>query len=181
MPRQLAARKPKELDPDDPFQGMTSKQYAFTMASFSGMSDADAYRTVYDVGDMDNVTLWHNAAALAHHPLVTSKLTELRLRTDDKATLVPFLNKEWILNGVMQIALHGDKDSTRLRAYETLGKTNGIDLFRETTRHEHITRTPEQVDSELRDRLSALRKAVTIEGAANQTPALDKPRRKRRT
>ena len=52
---------------------------------------------------------------------------------------------------------------------ELLGKTAGIDLFRETTRVEHVNRTPEDVERELKAKLSEMMK--TIEGSAR--PALE--------
>jgi len=161
----------------DPFGGMTSKMAKFVDLSFSGLSDIEAYRQSYDVSGMAARTIAVRAHEVAHHPLVTVKLRELQEAREAQAILVARLGKEYVLEGIMKIAERGDKDSTRLRAYELLGKTAGIDLFRETTRVEHVNRTPEDVERELKARLGEMMK--TIEGSARvaepDSPA-DKPK-----
>jgi hypothetical protein len=71
----------------------------------------------------------------------------------------------------MGLAVSSDKDSVRLGAYQTLGKTVGIDLFRETVRHEQITRSIEDIEQELKQKLDALRAGLTIEGKAERVAA----------
>ena len=153
----------------DPFGGMTSKMAKFVDLSFSGLSDIEAYRQSYDISGMTARTVAVRAHEVAHHPLVTVKLRELQEAREAQAILVARLGKEYVLEGIMKIAERGDKDSTRLRAFELLGKTAGIDLFRETTRVEHVNRTPEDVERELKAKLSEMMK--TIEGSAR--PALE--------
>ena len=69
----------------------------------------------------------------------------------------------------MGLALNADKDSTRLAAYVALGKTIGIDLFRETVVHQKQERSVEDVERELQTRLKDL--ARTIEGEGREVPA----------
>jgi len=164
-------------DLDDPFGGMTSKMAKFADLSFSGLSDIEAYRQSYDVSGMTPRSIATKAHEVAHHPLVTSKLRELQQAREAQSILISRLGKEYVLEGIMKIAERGDKDSTKLRALELLGKTAGIDLFRETTRVEHVNRTPEDVERELKARLGEMMK--TIEGSARaaepDSPA-DKPK-----
>jgi len=123
------------------------------------------------------------AHELLQHPKVNAKLRELRVKAEANSTLAASLTKSFVLNGIMSIALEGDKDSTRLRAYELLGKTVGLDLFRTTVVTETRTRTPEEIDAELRERLAGLADTLTIEGEARRVekPAPDDRRRKPRT
>lgn len=143
---------------------MTSKQYHFATLVFQGLSYSEAYRRVYDVSNMTEETLRQKGAEVARNDKVQAKLRELRRSTEDRATLLSDLGREWILEGIMQIAREGDKDSTRLAAFISLGKVAGIDLFRETTRVEKVTRTPEDLDRELQERLAEM--AKTINGHA---------------
>lgn len=174
---QVAAAKRKELDDSDAFEGLTSKQHRFVMHSFSGLSDVAAYRLVYDCRGMNPVVTAHKAAELAHDPLVSAKLRDLRLQVEEQSTLAPTTTRAFVLNGITALALNADKDSTKLRAYELLGKTAGIDLFRDTVRHERTERSVEDVDKELRDRLRELQS--TIEGTALEVPSNPSPEERR--
>ncbi len=169
------------LDPDDPFDGLTSKQQLFVSLSFSGLSDVEAYRKSYDCTGMTTASIANKAHETAYHPLVKAKLRKLVDSRDDQSTLASFLTREWILNGIAGIAQAADKDSTRLNAYVALGKTAGIDLFRETVRHENVTRTEEDVTNELKAKLEQLRNTLTIEGKANDAPRSDRRRKPKTT
>jgi len=168
----------KVLDQGDPFQGLTPKQYRFVTLSFSGLSDIEAYRQAYDCSGLAPGTIGQKAAEIMRLPLVRGKLRSLREETDRQSTLAPSLSREWILNGIMSLALKADKDSTRLNAYIALGKTAGIDLFREVHVTEKRVRTAEDVERELKDRLGDL--ARTIEARANPEPAPPSQLRDRR-
>lgn len=67
----------------------------------------------------------------------------------------------------MRLADHAEKESVQVASLIALGKTVGIDLFRETTRIERVERTPEEIDKELVAHLKALQ--PMIEGKANVT------------
>lgn len=176
------------LDESDALQGLTSQQFHFALYSFMGDNDAEAYRKAYGYQDSvpgSDPALGQRAHVVANNPKVQAKLLELRAKQEVSASLVPLLSKSFVLNGVMQLALKADKDSTRLRAYELLGKTVGIDLFRETHVHEKRERTIEEIDAELKERLKALApmlegKAVDVTPAAPATPPARDRRRKPR-
>jgi hypothetical protein len=157
----------RQLDPDDAFEGLTSKQAKFVSLSFSGLSDAEAYRQAYDCSGMKDTSIGAAAYQLSKHPLVTLKLQALRIKRDEQTSLAPLLEelkREWILEGIMQLAKGATKESVRLGAYIALGKTVGIDLFRETTVIERRERTAEDIDRELKERLRALQ--PMIDGSA---------------
>lgn len=177
----------QELDPDDGLQGLTAKQYAFAIACFSGLDDTAAYRKAYDCSGMADATIRTEAAKLSRHPLITAKLTELRVKVDGQTTLAPYLNRELVLNGLLRLATTATKESVQLGAYIALGKTVGIDLFREVHVTEKITRTPEDVDRELLDHINKLKpvlegqaRDVTPNGAAKIKPGPAPGRDRRR-
>jgi hypothetical protein len=176
----------QELDESDGLQGLTSKQYRFAIACFSGLSDADAYRQAYECRGMTDAAIYSASAQLSRHPLVRAKLQELRVKLDGQTSLAPGLNREFVLNGIMGLAITAQKDSTRLAAYIALGKTVGIDLFREVHVTEKITRTVDDVDKELREHLTRLQstidataKDVTPAPAASVKPAGGRDRRRK--
>lgn len=180
----LAAVQLAELDDSRAFQGLTSAQHRFVTLVMSGLSNVEAFRAVYDVSGWTEGTAAGKASELANHPMVLAKLRELRQRVDAQSTLAPGLTREFVLNGLMAIALNGDKDSTRVSALVNLGKTVGIDLFRETVVTEKRVRTVADVEQELKDRLEELKQTLTVEGAARRVepdstapPARDRRRK----
>ena len=156
------------LDDSDVMQGLTSKMYRLAALSFSGMSDIEAYKAAgYGEGADPNrseAAIGQAAHHAIRHPKVQAKLLELRLQADQQSSLAPYLNRELVINGILGLAMNADKDSTRLQAYIALGKTVGIDLFREVHVTEKITRTPEDVDRELLDHINRLK--PVLEGSA---------------
>jgi hypothetical protein len=170
-------RDVRRLNPNDALQGLTSRQQLFVALMFSGLTKTEAYRQAGDCADMSAQTLGHRAAEMYKLPLVQAKLREMQSARDQQSTLAVNLNREWIKQGIMQLATAGDKDSVKLAAYIALGKVVGIDLFRETTRVERIERTPADIDRELEEQLKSM--AKTIEGRVNDTVA-QKPASARR-
>lgn len=160
-----------ELDKDDVFDGLTSRQHLFVTLSFAGLSDAEAYRQAYATGDMAYSSIAYASHQLATNPVVTAKLKELVKRRDEQATLASFLSREWITNGIAELARHADKDSTRLNAYIALGKMVGMDMFRDTVRHETVTRTLEDTERDLVAAIERAKQSLTIEGKAHQVAA----------
>lgn len=158
-----------ELDKDHPFHGLTAQRLRFCNALFSGMSHVEAYRQSYDCEGMSERTIYDRAAGVWREPLVRAKLTQMRVDSERESTLFRNLSREFVLNGMMNIALNGDKDSVRLAAYTQLGKTVGIDLFREVTLVTKQQRTPEDVDRDLKTKLDELRQ--TLEGTARDVTA----------
>ncbi len=158
--------------------GLTSWQFRFVSLVFSGMANTEAYRAAYDAHDMADVTVKNLSANLASLPAVQDKVRALRLQVERQSTLSAEVSRNFVLNGLMRLATTAEKESVQLGAYQTLGKTVGIDLFRETVRHETVTRTVDDVEQELKAKLEQLRAGLTIEGKSNQVE--DKPRDRRR-
>lgn len=179
----MQASQLMELDGSRPFEGLTSAQHRFVSLIFSGFQNTEAYRAVYDTSKMADTTVYSAARDLAAQPLLAAKIRELRERVDVQSTLAPGLTREFVINGIKGIALTGDKDSVRLAAYAHLGKTVGIDLFREVHVTEKRVRTVEDVETELKSRLAELQAqlngaaAVTVEGDARRVETRDRRRK----
>lgn len=175
--RRQRAPAAERLDID----GLTTKQFRFATLVFSGLSNADAYRTAYDCEDASETTIKNRAYETASLPAVQEKIRALRLKVEEQTTLSLGLNRDFVINGLMRLAQHATKESVQLGAYQTLGKTVGIDLFRETVRHENVTRSVEDVEAELKQKLDAMRQGLTIEGSSRAVqPGADKPATKDR-
>lgn len=155
-----------QLREDDGLQGLTGKQFLFANLLVQGLPKNQAYAVAYDCPTMSPEAVSQAAWELSRHPKVVAKVADLRLKIEHQTTLAPSLSREWILNGIMDLAANAKKENVRLAAYVNLGKVAGIDLFRETTRVERVNRTPEDLDRELQERLADM--AKTIEGKANR-------------
>lgn len=168
-----------EPDPVD-FDGLTDRQFRFASLRFQGMPAMDAYRAAYNCQDASYESVGACASRLGGNPYVIAKIASLRDQVDRQSTLSAALSRNFVINGLMGLAVSADKDSVKLGAYQTLGKTVGIDLFRETVRHENVTRTVEDVEQDLKDKLEQLRQGLTIEGKAQSIEDQAKPRDRRR-
>lgn len=175
-----AALQPEQayqMDPLAPFEGLTAMQYRFVINLFTGMTQADAYRATFDCSAMTNIQIGQAASVLTKMPAITAKLRALRQQTDAQITLAPALTADFVIKGITNLAMNATKENVQLQAFVHLGKVAGIDLFRETSRVEHVQRTPEDVDRELRAKLADL--AQTIEGTARAAPASSSDRRRK--
>lgn len=177
----LRAAESRELDETAALEGLTSVQYQFARAVFSGANYTEAFRLVTDVSGMNDTTIGKRAAEMGALPLVQAKIKALRVEADQKATLAPNLTASFVLNGIQNLALNADTDAVRLAAYVHLGKSRLINLFgNQAPDQERKPRTQEEVERELRKFLAEL--SPTVEATARDvTPAKPAtPRRKRK-
>lgn len=175
---EVHARQPAVRQEKLNIDGLTTKQFRFATLVFSGMSNVDAYRTAYECVGMNESTVKNRAYEIAGEPAVQEKVRALRLQVESQSTLSLVLSRNFVLNGLMRLATTAEKESVQLGALQTLGKTVGIDLFRETVRHETVNRSVEDVERDLKDKLEQLRQGLTIEGKSHQVE--NKPRDRRR-
>lgn len=157
-------------DPSKAFGGLTPSQYRYCKLRAAGHSKRGAYREAYD-SQADDAVIAGMAEKLENLAHISSTINDMMLAREPETTLVPKVNKNFVLEGITQIAVKETaKDNVRLRAYELLGKAVG--LFKDEAPAPDKPRTIEEIDNELRERLSAMR---TIEGTATRQPAEPKP------
>lgn len=159
------------LDDAKAFEGLTSSQHRFVMLVFSGMTNVEAYRSIFDTSAWTERSIAGKAGELANSPVIVAKLRELRQRIEAQSTLAPEAGRNFVLNGLTTLAATAQKESVQLGALIALGKTAGIDLFREVRITEHVNRTVEDVESELKRKLLELQQRLTIDASANKPAA----------
>lgn len=145
----------------------------YCLDRIAGLTPVEAYTKNYDTKTSKRSTVYNAARSLEADPRIIQRLTQLREKREAQTVLAQHIDRTFVLQGVAEIATNiGNKPEVRLRAYELLGKSAGVDLFRETTVTVRQDRTPEQIESELRKRLETLR--PLLEGQAKDiTPAND--------
>jgi hypothetical protein len=160
---------PSALRPERILQGLTHAQEAYVLARFNGLGISDAYREAYPNQDANAATIARSAHDLETSPKIVARFNQMIADRRAQSSLAPIVSKEFVLNGIASIAANPNvKDQTRLAAYIALGKVAGIDLFREIHVTEKRTRTPEEIDAELRERLASM--AQTIDVTPNPAP-----------
>lgn len=174
-----AAAEARTLDKADGLDGLTSKQQLFVSYVFAGMTDSEAYRQAYQVQDMTEGSVRAAAHVVRHDHNVTLKLRELQDKRDEKTTLALSLTREWILQRLMNLADNATKETVQVTSLIALGKVAGVDLFRETTRTEHITRTVEDIDRELVTHLKALQPMIEGNAVEVTGPTVANDRRRK--
>ena len=152
-------------------QGLTVKQEAYAQARFEGNDGHDSYMIAFKPEGWKRSSVTDAAYLLDRDHRILARVAQLRAERMKHSSLLPFLSPEFVTDGIMRIAMTGEKESNRLNAYVHLGKVAGIDLFREPTRVERVDRTAEDVDRELKAKLQTLMNGMTIEGSASSVPA----------
>lgn len=101
---------------------LTAKQEAFVHNIIQGMSQADAYRSAYDVKKMSDKTIWENASRLMANDKVTARLTELRNELAKPSIMSAQERLEWLT----QLIMSKDESTTdKLRAADIMNKMQG--------------------------------------------------------
>jgi hypothetical protein len=133
---------------------LTPKQSAFAGFVAKGLSYTEAYRKAYDTNTTDKAvnTL---ASRLMKNEKVRKAVEDLKADKKEAKKAHQDLSAKWIIERLKSEAMNeGNPPSTRVRALELLGKSEGVFDESSTVVVEH--RNPEDIERELRDRLSGL-------------------------
>ena len=141
------SRKPKRL---------TGKQEAFVKGVVSGLSQTDAYRAAYNVGDnCKPATIRNEAWKLASHPDVSQMIEKGLARKREVAQRTGVSRRVLVLERLEAEAMNPENtDAARIRALELLGKHER--LFTDVVEQQSDTRSAEQIRFELEQRLRDL-------------------------
>ena len=174
---------PSLFGPDNSkaFGGLTPQQYRYCELRSDGIARADAFSEAYAV-EGERALLADRARKVEESVRVVGTINRMVSAKRRDTSLVPLVDRNFVLEGITSLALNGDKDSVRLRAFELLGKVHEVNLFAPETRTDK-PRTIEDIDKELRERLAELANvtpttAGTIEGTARPSASASDRRRK---
>lgn len=104
---------------------LTAKQEAFSQAIVSGMSQADAYRTVYSAEKMADKTIWEKASAVAADGKVTARVAELRAPVVEKLQY-GILEAMKEAEEAYQVARGKEQGGAMVAAVQLRAKLNGL-------------------------------------------------------
>lgn len=144
-----------------------------------------AYRKAYpDQTASTDRTATSHAYEMERDARIVAQIRQSTPALQQQTNLVPRIevSRDMVTQGIASIATNPNtKDNVRLRAYELLGKVAGIDLFREIHVTEKVHRTVEDIDRELKERLSSLAPMIegkTVDPAPESSPKPPDRRRK---
>lgn len=149
------------LRDDRAYMGLTAQQWNYVEARIKGLSVVEAYRSVYQPVGIKIESEYRTATQVESNPKVQERLRARLMEVAGASSLIP-IDEGFVLNGIAQLAVTGSKESTRLRGYELLGKALG--LFDRKQDAEPELKTVNDVDAELRKRLSAALSPPVIDG-----------------
>ncbi len=105
--------------------GLTPKQEKFCQNIVKGMSQADAYRDVYNTENMKEETIWSESCRMMNNPKVTARVKELTEVTvkDIKYEIEDCFRET---DEILQLAKMTDNLQIMLKAVEQKGKLKGL-------------------------------------------------------
>ena len=132
---------------------LTAKQMAFAGFVANGLTYTESYRKAYGAGGYSATALGVEASRLMKNERIKAAVEELKADKKETRRSQEKLNSAWILQRLREEAIDdSNPPSTRVRALELLGKSEGV--FEENTKLTVEHRTPEDVEKELSQRLS---------------------------
>lgn len=133
---------------------LTGKQEQYAALVASGQTQSAAYRQAYKSTDMQKGSVWSEASRLMRNPQVAARVAELKNEGETVRRVLLLDREEAILAQLEYEALTARTDSARIRALELLGRHAG--MFAERVEVERVDRTAEQIEADVRVRLSRL-------------------------
>lgn len=101
---------------------LTPKQEKFAQCVADGMTQADAYRSAFDVGPKTkNETVWDSASKLMADPLVSHRVAELREQLSAKA----LWTREMSVKALVEVLSRPDKQTDVIAAVKELNAMHG--------------------------------------------------------
>jgi hypothetical protein len=153
------------LRDDRAYEGLTPQQWHYARHRAAGLSVTDAYVEAYRPRpEVPRLSLGYMGAAVEANPKVQSKLRRLLFDSNGEASLIPKIDEAFILTGIAQIAITSEKDTTRLRGYELLGKAIGL-FDRSATEATPQMKSVNDIDAELKRKLSSALNPPVIDQA----------------
>lgn len=174
----LTALNPAYAEPllrdDRAYSGLTVKQWQYCEARAKGASVTEAYRLAYQPAETVPASTVQNIASQTENNLkIQARIRARLLELNGDTSGLPVIGREFVITGIASLAVSGQKETTRLRGYELLGKALG--LFDRGPEQLEAPKTVNDIDARLRDLLrGALGPGPVIDGelVPDDTPPL---------
>jgi hypothetical protein len=142
------------LREDRAYMGLTAKQWAYAEARARGGSVSESYIAAYEPPEtMGKHALWSTATQIEASQKVQARIRARLLELQGDNSALPVIGRDFVITGIASLAIAGEKESTRLKGYELLGKALG--LFDRGPEQIEKPKTVNDVDAKLRELLRA--------------------------
>ena len=137
--------------------GLTPKQAHFARCVASGMSQIDAYKEAYNVGENTLAkSMYEKASRLMAQDNIRSRVDSI-IRAKEAAIIRSSVSRHTKVLEALEYFMENatNADSVKLRATELLGKSVG--MFKDVNINtDDNSRTSDDIRNEIRDRLAAI-------------------------
>ena len=134
---------------------LTGRQELFVQNVLKGMDQTSAYRASgYSTDKSTDKTVWELASRLFANPKVSARINAGRRRLEAAAVHTGLSLRHHVERELFGLTTAADTDQSKLRALELLGKLTKVAAFTERTQDVTEELTAEEVEEELKVRLS---------------------------
>jgi hypothetical protein len=134
---------------------LTEKQMAFAGFVANGLNYKESYRKAYGAKNYSESALAVEASRMMKDERIQQAVNDLKADIKSTKKAHEKLTGKWILQRLVDEAMdETNPPSTRVRALELLGKSEGI--FEENTKLTVEHRRPEDVERELKEKLAEM-------------------------
>ena len=112
--------------------GLTAKQEAFCQAYVHGASKGNAraaYREAYDTDKMKSASIRAEACRLLDNLNITQRIDQLNADIVQQQRLQGVSLRQRVTDGLLTEAQMAESPAARVRAWELIGKLQGVDAF----------------------------------------------------
>jgi len=112
--------------------GLTAKQEAFCQAYVNGSSKGNAsaaYREAYDTDKMKSASIRAEACRLLDNLNITQRIDQLNADIVQQQRLQGVSLRQRVTDGLLTEAQMAESPAARVRAWELIGKLQGVDAF----------------------------------------------------
>ena len=137
--------------------GLTAKQEAFCQAYVAGDAKGSAtaaYRAAYDADGMKPASIHKESCVLLDNPKVAGRIDELNADITAQQRLQGVSLRQRVQDGLLAEAMTAESPAARVRAWELIGKLQGVDAFAADKVEQQTTVTSKQAENELQQAIA---------------------------
>lgn len=137
--------------------GLTAKQEAFCQAYVKGDSKGNAsaaYRAAYSSEKMKSGSIRAEACRLLDNPNISQRIDELNADIVQQNRLLGVSLRQRVTDGLLAEAMTAESPAARVRAWELVGKLQGVDAFGADKVETTQKITTKQAESELQQAIA---------------------------
>ena len=137
--------------------GLTAKQEAFCQAYVAGDSKGSAtaaYKAAYDAEGMKPASIHREACVTLDNPKITQRIEQLNADIVQQHRLQGVSLRQRVQDGLLAEAMTAESPAARVRAWELIGKLQGVDAFAADKVETSTTISSKQAENELQQAIA---------------------------